>query len=295
MLKSPTSLSNVWQKFARSYATRNLRGALEDASKCTHPEAQELWSLSRTWSFVGDGLVWDDVRREVALIKKVTPVVAFVRACAVYSLEQMQAAANMGCVMAQAHLGWVLQSDEWREKAAAGKDPSSMLFLASTRYKGKPEELSMMRECAMLGDVAAPLGCYGAIHKADPNNMDWVYWLFEATRVGPGFYILLKKIIMIHKLPPAIIYKLGEGLTGHIEPTESRIFGQCTLGFDGTPCFDNAAATATLATSAYERWNKQAKRAILCWIWTSKQFGLAKDIRTMIGKMLWSQRVCWAK
>ena len=46
----------------------------------------------------------------------------------------------------------------------------------------------------------------------------------------------------------------------------------------------------------YDKWCLDARRAIWCWIWAAtKELGVAKDIRVLIGKMVWEEKAAWCE
>ncbi len=55
------------------------------------------------------------------------------------------------------------------------------------------------------------------------------------------------------------------------------------------------AEAAHLTGEFYDLWCKDAKRAVLCWIWMAKlELRVGKDVRIMIADMIWVDRVVWS-
>ncbi len=49
------------------------------------------------------------------------------------------------------------------------------------------------------------------------------------------------------------------------------------------------------AMSLYLRWNEEAKRAVLCWLWLARDKNVVKDIRLLIADLIWEERAAWSE
>lgn len=49
------------------------------------------------------------------------------------------------------------------------------------------------------------------------------------------------------------------------------------------------------AIALYKKWIGEAKSAVLCWMWLSRDTALVKDVRLMIADLIWSERMAWSE
>ncbi len=49
------------------------------------------------------------------------------------------------------------------------------------------------------------------------------------------------------------------------------------------------------AFAMYNRWNKRARRVVLCWLWLARSEGIVKDVRLLIANLIWEDRAVWSE
>jgi hypothetical protein len=79
------------------------------------------------------------------------------------------------------------------------------------------------------------------------------------------------------------VFVIGRVLNGHVDDTRQKIFG---LGL-------NYAFYGPLANQVVEFYNFQLtsyRKAVDTWVLVGMRFNVVKDIRKLIGKMIWDAR-----
>ncbi len=270
--------------------------AVDKAKRCPHPEAQALVALFPC------GVPIDlDACRELVIrdTPNMHPVVLFLRAVLLHSCDTLERAARAGSVMAQMIYLGSLSGPPWYEMvqmAAAGKDTGAMITASLGRAIDQGAHIvdgKMLREAAELGD---PEACSWYSKYAQKRNCtDWVSWLCKSTAWPCGAINFCKQLYHYTRrlrrnlgtagmpdepLTCQVVFELGEA-----------IFNTPICGIGGSL---DATEASLFAIDFYRRGHQRARQAILYWMLASKQLGVVKDIRIMIGKMTWQDKKQWA-
>ncbi len=74
-------------------------------------------------------------------------------------------------------------------------------------------------------------------------------------------------------------------------------FGAAFAHYDRLPTELDRAATAVFNrfVKFFYQCCRDAKRAVLCWLWLSRHRNVAQDIRLLIADLVWSDRAAWSE
>jgi hypothetical protein len=81
----------------------------------------------------------------------------------------------------------------------------------------------------------------------------------------------------------AVVFQIGRALNGQISVEERIIFGHI-------PGFDNLIGPANSAISFYKSQLAACRRAVDIWSHVGLRCGVVKDVRVLIGKLVWETR-----
>ncbi len=187
------------------------------------------------------------------------------------------------------------------------KDASSSSGLPKLRLKGtegdfvnwhgvgimvmdvQRKAVPLYKDGAELGDALAQ-SCYGWC-AFDERSWERYFWLGRAAAKGyerdhndiAGAAFVELKLFDDGKGLGRVVFEIGAACKGHL--VDDTAFGS-----EMPPEFLTAM---TRAVALHDEWCEDAKRAVWCWIWSSKQLGVGKDVRLLIVRALWAQRVTW--
>jgi hypothetical protein len=111
------------------------------------------------------------------------------------------------------------------------------------------------------------LGRYAAV--ARNNSFNEKFWRFFKTREAQ---------------PGSVLYAMGKALSGHVDPKQRRIFGF-------SQNFDIMIKHANLAVAFYTTQVEGCRKAVNTWTLVGIRNGVVKDIRILIGKLIWEERM----
>jgi hypothetical protein len=154
---------------------------------------------------------------------------------------------------------------------------------------------------AELGHVHSMVEFSFALDESDP--LHW-YWFGKATRLGfsrcsPAFiYNAVKQVEQLNAGcgSAAVVFQIGLALNGQIDVEKRLIFGETEDGDHwGLPeqsliPFRKLVGPANDAISFYTIQLAACRRAVDCWSSVGIRFRVVKDIRILIGKMIWETR-----
>ena len=80
-----------------------------------------------------------------------------------------------------------------------------------------------------------------------------------------------------------IAKRFGKALRGHVSVEDRTIFVECFV-------FDDLIGPAITAISFYKAQLSACRRAVDAWSHVGLRFNVVKDIRVLIGKMIWETR-----
>jgi hypothetical protein len=140
--------------------------------------------------------------------------------------------------------------------------------------------------------IAAELGHVGSMSfagvllgRSDP--LCW-FWSGQAAKLGHLSDFLLNFAGQVQKLESgsgnaASVFQIGRTLNGNVDVEERTIFGN---DYD----FNNLIGPANSAISFYKAQLSACRRAIDEWSLCALRLNIYKDLRVLMGKMIWESR-----
>jgi hypothetical protein len=140
--------------------------------------------------------------------------------------------------------------------------------------------------------VAAELGlvystvCFGELF--DENDPQRFVWLGKAAARGQFVSFLVEMFDQIGDFRSGtgyanVVFAIGRALKGHINNEKRTIFGEASR-------FDAYIRPANQALHFYEFQLQSYRKAVDSWTIVGLRNKVVKDIRKMIGKMIWDAR-----
>ncbi len=286
-----------------NYKQQDITAALALARDCKHPDAVWLTSI-----FDGkDVSTKEEVRKVFLSCENDARALCFAwwmrdedpwRDDPREQLPLLRRAAEMGHAFACSVLiGFVednkAESFRLAQLAASlhERDGYSWLGFFLREGLGCKQDLEMAEEnfliAAELNDVCAAQN-YGVLLNHD-DPACWV-WLSRAALRGLHFSFrnsFAKPVNQFFSCTGSenapVVFLIGQALKGNIDMEKKLIFGQCYV-------FDSLISPANQAVLFYESQIKSARLAVDTWTWVSARLHLIKDMRILIGKMIWDAR-----
>ncbi len=278
-----------WFYARRVFFDRRLAEGLMRARESNHPDARFLVSLfpaGAPTTFQEAARVFEANSGDVRCLCWAAAFGGPLRG------EQIRRVAESGNAWAQmihASSFWSESADflTWMEKAVAQGEPDAMWALGSHLWNWVKESdapsrkmgEALWREAAELGDDNAQRDLANLCCPDD--SLEQVIWLRRAAlqepKMGESLWQLCTKAIL-H------VQRFDDGLSGRAayEIGAAIVSWECLVGIG-----------CKRAVELYKEWQSAAKRAVLCWMWLSRELGVVKDIRRMIGDRIWDERVSW--
>jgi hypothetical protein len=275
----------LWQNLL----AQDIKEALDLASVCEHPNAVWLTKL-----FAGRDVTSHEEARQVFLGCDNDPRALCFAGFLVRNFEQMRRAADLGDAFAQAYIAGQATGEErfrWAEKSAARGERDGFLKLATCYLDGTgcEEDVESSKDnysaAAELGNVFAMV-CLGRLFgKDDPQRF---VWLGRAAANGDSDSFLSEMVDQIRKFRSGtghakVVFAIGRALKGHVDNDGETIFGR---GYSFVCYIGNA----NQAICFYGFQLQSYRRAVDIWTIIGLRKKMVKDIRKMIGKMIWDMR-----
>ncbi len=298
-----SSESVMWLR-VRGVLPHNFDEALKMARSCQHDDAKWLVSLFPE----GARVTWEEAKNVFARIKE--PRALYVHSVLTQDHEEVRKAAEFGYAPAQADMGFLAKCEKdrfaWAERAAAQGDPHGLVIFGKhlKRGVGCAKDLdnacAAFKQAAEMGDWYANwlLGKYGF------RESEWRRY-FWWGRAAACVYYCPKAIV---KLAEAAILQIDQCEHGGLGRILFEIGAACNelvilrtssrLGVDWSrsDCTEEAALFALEhAAALYAEWCLCAKQGIACWMWIGRHLGAVKDVRILIGNMLWADKAAWSE
>ncbi len=216
--------------------------------------------------------------------------------------EPMRRSAEKGYALGQALivfycLVWEeFEEWAWLEKAAAQNEPEAMAALASRWWNGMERARDETR-ARQLWREAAELGhCWSQIEYAmyccPQDSSEQIIWLRRASvqRNVKGY----EAIYCLVKIVQRQVDLYDEG-------GSSRIVFEIGAAFTINASWQSASEdpltirAGERAVKMHQQWRGEAKKAVLCWLWLSRDLGVAKDMRILIADLIWDDRAAWSE
>ncbi len=281
-----------------NFKKQDITAALALARDCKHPDAEWLTSI-----FEGKDVSTEEDAREVFLLNQNDALAL----CFAWwltdnrklDLTLLRRAYEMGNAFACSRLCF----EVWRENkeeafrlaqfAAAQHERDGFYFLGFCFREGMgcEKDLNLAKQNLL---IAAELGHIWAANSfgcllGDSDPACWL-WVGRAALHGLSFsfrdsFSEQVELFFSDSGNATIMFLIGHALRKNIEPEKKEIFG-CYIPFD---C-DSYIVSANHAVSFYSSQIKAARLAVDTWTFVSTRLHLIKDMRILIGKMIWDAR-----
>jgi hypothetical protein len=292
--RSPEDLQQVlaWYKirdtlFGENGVARNIKKALELASVCEHPNA--IWLIKLLG---GRDVASRDEATQILLGCENDPRALSFAGVLLKDFEEIRQAAELGDAFAQAWMAWRTGGGaqfRWAEKSAAQGERDGFCQLGHCYLGGKgcEQDVERAKENYL---TAGELGHVHALVRAgqlfDKDYLQRFICFARAASNGSSSYFLNEMSDQINSFSSGtrnakVVFVIGRALKGQVNSEEGTIFGNRY-----SSCF----APANKALRFYEFQLQSYRKAVDSWTIVGLRNGVVKDIRKMIGKMIWDAR-----
>jgi hypothetical protein len=296
-------LEKQWLKirdifFGHNYVKQDIKRALELAAACTHKDAQWLIRV-----LAGKTVSTSQEARDVflALGKNDACGLCFAALLSmkiegdeeeIYAL--LRRSAELGCALAQAKIAGQMGGEEefrFASLAASQRERESFHCLGYCfKYgRGCEKNEDKVREnyliAAELGGVSAMIWFGELLEESDPVR--WFWW-GQAARRGESYDFLTNFAQQVQEFEAGsnnegAVFQIGRCLSGNVDVEKRTFFGIRSN-------FDNRIGPANTAVSFYNSQLSACRRAVDMWSHVGIRCGVVKDIRVLIGKLVWETR-----
>ena len=275
---------------------QDITSALALARDCNHPDAEWLTSILE-----GKDVSKKEYVREVFLFFE-NDARALCFACWLTNdreedLSLLRRASEMGNAFACSTLCWDVNEEEAFRLAqfvAAHRERDGFYILGSCFRDGRgcEKDLNSAEEnyliAAELGDVVAAVEYGGLLDDSDPAR--WLWFGRGALHGRPhsflGYFSKQVELFFSGSGNATVVFLIGRTLNGNIDIEKKEIFGPLSMFFN----FVSLIGPANQAVSFYSSQIKSARLAVDTWTLLSTRLHVIKDMRILIGKMIWESR-----
>jgi hypothetical protein len=284
---------------------KDITRALELAAACPHPEAQWLTRVC-----AGKTVNTLEEARDIflALGENDARGLCFAARCMMiinkrgqededdYSEADalLRRSAELGYAFAQGRMAGEIGGEERVRFATLGasqKERDGFLFLGHCFDEGVgcEENEEKAREnyliAAELGHVDAMVLAGSLVEESDP--LRWFWWGRAAKR-GDAYAFVQNFAQQLSQLESgsrngAVVFQIGRALNGHVSVEKRTIFG-------ANKEFDNLIGPANTAIAFYKAQLTACRRSVDAWSLCCLRLDIYKDLRILIGKMIWESR-----
>ena len=293
----PLELQLEWYKirdlfFGWNFVRQNIPTALELASSCVYPDACWLTKVC-----AGKNVKTEkDVKRVFSVLDKNDARGLFYMWALSYNinLEPLERSAKLGFAPAQAslarhsteknHLKFAQQSAEQGER-----DGFYRIGICFRDGEGCEKDLNKAKEnflkASKLGHGGAMLEIGRLLNEFDPQRWKWWGRTAALGNVWKFLACFEKEVKLFNdgKGHANIMFAIGQALQEHVDNDRSKIFN---IGLHE----EKQMLRAKQAVSFYQSQLKASRRAVDEWTKIALRFRVCKDIRILIGRMIWSAR-----
>lgn len=264
------------------------------AASCSHPEAVRLTAI-----FAGKAVQTREEALSVFLEQGDNDVLCQAFAALLsspFDEARIRRSAQLGCSFAQTQMASLKHGEVEGFHFASlgalqGERECFNLLGACYRFgRGCPKDLVKAKEnytrAAELNDLASELHL-GAL--LDESDLERWHWLGRAARQGSSQAFLTSFTRPVNQLrrdasrAPAV-FAIGRALKGQLNMQQKKIFGNYEEDF---------AVLAPIANRAIEFFCFQcaaARRAVDSWCLIARRFNVNRDLRKLIGLLIWEMR-----
>jgi hypothetical protein len=269
------------------FVASNIDAGVRFARECTHEDARWLAALFPDGPVVERDVFLETLRALPDDRRALFFVASVVFSASVGDFAMLQRAAEMDYAPAQAALAEARalfspqQCLDWAERSAAQQCRSGMYALArmcaSTNLARSKQ---LMREAALLGCVGAMWAYAAIVPTDDPEQFE-----FLARAAAHGVQMAGRKLShAATRLSRQVRFDVGRACV--INAEEGRAQGFVAI--------EQEFGALKAAVKFYVDCNAAARAAIECWIAVARRLGVMRDIRGIIARMLWKQRIHWS-
>jgi hypothetical protein len=275
----------------QNYVFQDVKRAIELTAASQHPQCQWLTSL-----FAGKTVSTNQEARDVFLAEEKKSPASLCFAAVLYPGDEalLRQSADLGYPLAQAKMAEETSGEEQfrcAKFAASQRDRVGFFWLGicCEHNMGCEKDLDKARECylvaAQLGLVESMSAFGRLVDESDP--LRWL-WSGRAAELGQPGLFLGKFSELIEKFNSgsgncAVMFQIGKALSGHASAEKGTIFGKSKK-------FDKLIGPANSAISFYKSQLYACRRAVDVWSVCAARIGVVKDIRVLIGKLVWETR-----
>jgi hypothetical protein len=275
-----------------NFVKQDVKRALELAAASEHPQCQWLTSLFA-------GMTVSTVKEACDVFfaeEKKSPASLCFAAMLSDPLDfaLLRQSADLGYPFAQAEMVRWTRGEEkfrWAKSAASQRERNGFCWLADCYEYGDgcEKDLEKAGDCrliaAELGDVYSMNVLGRLLDESDPQR--WVWWHRAAVLRGPDSFLNNFRGV-VEKFNAGsgngvVVFQIGKALNGHFNVEKRTIFGMSND-------FDNRIGPANSAASFYKSQVVACRRAVDAWSHVGIQCGVVKDVRVLIGKLVWETR-----
>jgi TPR repeat protein len=288
------SLELDWLKardtlLGENYEKQDVKRALELASASQHPKCQWLASL-----FAEKTVTTAEGARDVFLSEeKKSPASLCFAALLVWDDALLLQSADLGYPFAQTKMARMIEEERLRfAKSAASQRERDGFFWLGHCYEfcfGCDKDLGKARECHL---IAAQLGCVWSMSELgrlfDESDPQRWFWCGRAAVIGLADSFLDSFSGVVDKFNSGsgngdVVFQIGKALNGHVSAERRELF---SYGY----MFDDLIGPASSAISFHKSQLAACRRAVDMWSHVGIRCGVVKDIRVLIGKLVWETR-----
>jgi hypothetical protein len=295
--RSPEDLQQLraWYKirdtlFGHNWLEQDIKKAFNLASFCEHPNAVWLTTL-----FDGREVsTWEQAIQAFRGCENDARAVCF-GGLLREAFAEIRRAADLGDAFAQAEMAGRTNGQEqgfhWAEKSAAQGERDGFCYLGYCYRNGIGCQKDVHRAnenfliAAELGHVRTMICVGDLLDNDDPQRF---VWFGRAAANGESSFFLDEMRDQICNFNSGIgnakiVFVIGRALKGHINNEKGTIFGEGYI-------FHNRINPANQALHFYEFQLQSYQKTVDSWTIVGLRNNVVKDIRKMIGKMIWGAR-----
>jgi hypothetical protein len=279
----------AWYKVRDTLLRQTVKKALKLASVCEHPNAVWLTKL------FGDRDVGSrEEARQVFLDSENDPRALCLAGVLGGRADEIRQAADLGDAFAQARMAGQTVGEErfrWTEKSAAQRERDGFYWRGHCCQYGFGCEKNVERAkenflvAAELGHVYAMIQFGKFFDNDDPQRFVWLGR--AASSLSPySFLDEMSNQVLNFNFGTGhsnVMFAIGRALKGHINNEKRTIFGEVYS-------FDTYIGPANQALRFYEFQLQSCRKAVVSWTIIGLRSKIVKDIRKMIGKLIWDAR-----
>ncbi len=209
----------------------------------------------------------------------------------------LRQSANLGYGFAQALLAEKVTDDEesfgWAQKAAVQGERNAFCSLGDCYRNGRGCELSIAK-AKQNYEIAANLGHIDAMSNLgalfDDSDLQRWYWFGKAAARGQEYSLVGSFAAQVEKFnngfgDPAVVFAIGKALKQLVNMQTRKFLNGYYNGV-----FPSHISPANQAIDFYEEQVMKARKAVDAWTFVGIRLHIVKDVRKMIGEMIWAGR-----